>query len=121
VVVVIGQRERVAGLRERHQADDLVRLHRPLELEQAADRALGDRAGVIRGSARTVAAVAVVSAKDGAPNAGAASTAGVQARERRGRGRRRARRRLRPTADGRRAATVGRSAHGDASRPSARP
>src|SRR4051812_2073583 len=44
VVVVVGQRERVVGAGERHQRDDLVRLHRALEREQAADRDVGDRA-----------------------------------------------------------------------------
>ena len=44
VVVVVGHRERVVGALEGHQRDDLVRLHRALEGQQALDRQVGDRA-----------------------------------------------------------------------------
>ena len=44
VVGVVGQRERVVGALEGHEADDLVRLHRALQGEQPPDRDVGDRA-----------------------------------------------------------------------------
>ena len=44
VVVVVAHRERVVGALEGHQGDDLVRLHRALQREQALDRDVGDRA-----------------------------------------------------------------------------
>ena len=44
VVVVVAHRERVVRALERHQRDDLVRLHRALQRQQALDREVGDRA-----------------------------------------------------------------------------
>src|SRR4051812_17595339 len=44
VVGVVGHRERVVGALEGHQRDDLVRLHRALEGQEALDRDVGDRA-----------------------------------------------------------------------------
>src|SRR4051794_17864837 len=43
VVGVVGHREGVVGAVERHQGDDLVRLHRALERQQTLDRHVGDR------------------------------------------------------------------------------
>ena len=44
---MIGHRQRVVRAVELHQRDDLVRLHRPLQRQQAAHGELGDRAGAL--------------------------------------------------------------------------
>ena len=44
VVGVVGHRECVVGVEVVHQRDDLVRLHRPLQLEDVAHQRVGDRA-----------------------------------------------------------------------------